>query len=39
MDMQGFPGGGTPRMPLQPLAGEPLAGLRRGMIELGVMAG
>jgi hypothetical protein len=26
-------------MPLQPLAGEPLAGLRRGMIELGVMAG
>jgi 4-hydroxy-tetrahydrodipicolinate synthase len=39
MDMQGFPGGGKPRMPLQPLAGEPLAGLRRGMIELGVMAG
>ncbi|MCX7342126.1 MAG: dihydrodipicolinate synthase family protein [Hyphomicrobiales bacterium] len=39
MDMQGFPGGGRPRAPLQPLEGEPLKGLRRGMIELGVMAG
>jgi len=39
MDMQGFPGGGMPRAPLQPLAGEPLKGLKRGMVELGVMAG
>lgn len=39
MDMQGFPGGGTPRAPLQPLQGEPLKGLKRGMVELGVMAG
>lgn len=38
MDMQGFPGGGKPRAPLQPLKGEPLKGLRRGMVELGVMA-
>jgi dihydrodipicolinate synthase/N-acetylneuraminate lyase len=38
MDMQGFPGGGRPRPPLQPLHGEPLAGLRRGMADLGVMA-
>jgi dihydrodipicolinate synthase/N-acetylneuraminate lyase len=38
MDMQGFPGGGRPRAPLQPLAGEPLQGLKRGMIDLGVMA-
>jgi 4-hydroxy-tetrahydrodipicolinate synthase len=37
MDMQGFPGGGKPRQPLQPLSGEPLAGLRRGLVELGVM--
>jgi 4-hydroxy-tetrahydrodipicolinate synthase len=39
MDMQGFPGGGRPRAPLQPLKGEALKGLRRGMVELGVMAG
>jgi dihydrodipicolinate synthase/N-acetylneuraminate lyase len=39
MDMQGFAGGGRPRAPLQPLRGEPLKGLRRGMIDLGVMAG
>ncbi|MGL4441397.1 MAG: dihydrodipicolinate synthase family protein [Bosea sp. (in: a-proteobacteria)] len=39
MDMQGFPGGGKPRAPLQSLAAEPLQGLRRGMIDLGVMAG
>ncbi len=39
MDMQGFPGGGMPRAPLQPLEGEPLKGLKRGMVELGVMAG
>ncbi len=39
MDMQGFAGGGRPRAPLQPLKGEPLKGLKRGMVELGVMAG
>jgi dihydrodipicolinate synthase/N-acetylneuraminate lyase len=38
MDMQGFPGGGRPRPPLQALAGEALVGLRRGMADLGVMA-
>jgi dihydrodipicolinate synthase/N-acetylneuraminate lyase len=38
MDMQGFAGGGKPRAPLQALKGEPLKGLRRGMIDLGVMA-
>lgn len=38
MDMQGVAGGGKPRAPLQPLEGEPLAGLRRGMVDLGVMA-
>jgi 4-hydroxy-tetrahydrodipicolinate synthase len=31
MDMQGLPGGGRPRAPLQPLAGEPLKGLERGL--------
>ena len=34
MDMLGFPGGGRPRAPLRPLAGEPLAGLRRGLEAL-----
>jgi len=34
MDMLGFPGGGRPRAPLQPLAGAPLEGLRRGLVEL-----
>jgi dihydrodipicolinate synthase/N-acetylneuraminate lyase len=38
MDMQGFAGGGKPRAPLQALTGEPLEGLRRGMVDLGVMA-
>jgi 4-hydroxy-tetrahydrodipicolinate synthase len=38
MDMQGFPGGGKPRAPLMALKGEPLKGLRRGMVDLGVMA-
>jgi dihydrodipicolinate synthase/N-acetylneuraminate lyase len=38
MDMQGFQGGGKPRAPLQALKGEPLKGLRRGMVELGAMA-
>lgn len=37
MDMQGFPGGGKPRPPLQPLTGEPLSGLKRGLVDLGVM--
>lgn len=36
MDHLGFPGGGVPRMPLQPLQGEPLAGLKRGLAALGV---
>jgi 4-hydroxy-tetrahydrodipicolinate synthase len=36
MDHLGFPGGGVPRMPLQPLKGEPLEGLKRGLAELGV---
>lgn len=36
MDMLGFPGGGRPRPPLQPLRGEPLAGLKRGLVELGI---
>jgi dihydrodipicolinate synthase/N-acetylneuraminate lyase len=36
MDMLGLPGGGRPRPPLRPLAGEPLAGLRRGLAELGL---
>lgn len=37
MNMMGFPGGGKPRAPLRPLAGPPLAGLRRGLQELGVL--
>lgn len=36
MDHLGFPGGGRPRPPLQPLAGEPLEGLRRGLAALGI---
>jgi 4-hydroxy-tetrahydrodipicolinate synthase len=36
MDHLGFPGGGVPRMPLQPLRGEPLEGLKRGLAELGI---
>ncbi|KAA9008803.1 dihydrodipicolinate synthase family protein [Histidinibacterium aquaticum] len=31
MDYLGLPGGGAPRAPLQPLKGEPLAGLHRGL--------
>ena len=31
MDYLGLPGGGLPRAPLQPLEGEPLAGLHRGL--------
>jgi 4-hydroxy-tetrahydrodipicolinate synthase len=38
MDMLGFPGGGRPRPPLLTLEGEPLGGLRRGMIELGILS-
>ena len=37
MDMQGLPGGGRPRLPLQPLAGEPLKGLERGLAALGLL--
>jgi 4-hydroxy-tetrahydrodipicolinate synthase len=36
MDHLGFPGGGVPRPPLQPLKGEPLEGLKRGLVELGI---
>jgi 4-hydroxy-tetrahydrodipicolinate synthase len=36
MDHLGFPGGGVPRMPLQPLRGEQLEGLKRGLAELGI---
>jgi len=34
MDMMRLPGGGKPRAPLRPLAGEPLQGLRRGLEEM-----
>ena len=37
MDMMGFAGGGRPRPPLRPLTGEPLAGLRVGLVELGLI--
>jgi len=36
MHMLGLPGGKL-RPPLRPLTGEPLAGLRRGLIELGLL--
>jgi 4-hydroxy-tetrahydrodipicolinate synthase len=36
MDFLGFPGGGTPRPPLQPCIGAPLDGLQRGLRELGI---
>jgi 4-hydroxy-tetrahydrodipicolinate synthase len=36
MDHLGFPGGGVPRPPLQPLKGEPLEGLKRGLAQLGI---
>jgi 4-hydroxy-tetrahydrodipicolinate synthase len=36
MDMLGLPGGGHVRAPLQPLAGEPLEGLERGLAALGL---
>lgn len=34
MDMQGFPGGGATRAPLEPLTGAPLDGLKEGMRAL-----
>lgn len=37
MDMLGWPGGGVPRPPLQPLTGAALEGLREGMRALGVL--
>jgi dihydrodipicolinate synthase/N-acetylneuraminate lyase len=37
MDLLGYAGGGPPRPPLQPLTGEPLEGLRRGLVTLGVL--
>jgi 4-hydroxy-tetrahydrodipicolinate synthase len=38
MDMLGFAGGGVPRPPLRPLAGAALEGLRKGLVELGLLA-
>ena len=38
MDMLGFPGGGRPRPPLRMTKGKQLEGLRRGLIELGLLA-
>jgi 4-hydroxy-tetrahydrodipicolinate synthase len=37
MDFMGFPGGGRPRSPLRPLADEPLAGLKLGLKQLGLI--
>jgi 4-hydroxy-tetrahydrodipicolinate synthase len=37
MDLMGFPAGGRPRPPLRPLTGEPLAGLRTGLEQLGLI--
>lgn len=37
MDMMGLAGGGKPRAPLRALEGEPLAGLKRGLAELGLI--
>jgi 4-hydroxy-tetrahydrodipicolinate synthase len=37
MDMLGLPGGGKPRAPLRALEGEPLAGLERGLKQLGLL--
>jgi 4-hydroxy-tetrahydrodipicolinate synthase len=36
MDMMGLPGGGRPRAPLRALEGEPLKGLKKGLVELGL---
>jgi 4-hydroxy-tetrahydrodipicolinate synthase len=37
MDMLGLPGGGKPRRPLRALGAEPLAGLKRGLADLGLL--
>lgn len=37
MDMLGLPGGGTPRLPLRALTGDPLVGLERGLKTLGLL--
>jgi len=37
MDLLGFPGGGNPRPPLRPLGAEQIEGLRKGLIELGLL--
>ncbi|GGK50839.1 dihydrodipicolinate synthase family protein [Salinarimonas ramus] len=37
MDMLGRPGGGRPRQPLRALEGAPLDGLRRGLVDLGLL--
>jgi 4-hydroxy-tetrahydrodipicolinate synthase len=37
MDLLGFPGGGRPRPPLRPIESKQLEGLRRGLIELGLL--
>lgn len=34
MDLMGLPGGGRPRVPLRPLEGAPLDGLKRGLQQL-----
>jgi 4-hydroxy-tetrahydrodipicolinate synthase len=38
MDMMGFPGGGKPRPPLRSMEPAQLAGLRKGLVELGLLA-
>ena len=37
MDLLGFPGGGKPRPPLRALEPRQVEGLRKGLIELGLM--
>lgn len=37
MDILGYAGGGAPRPPLRSLVGEPLEGLRRGLVTLGLL--
>jgi len=37
MDLLGYAGGGVPRPPLRPLTGPAREGLRRGLIELGLL--
>jgi 4-hydroxy-tetrahydrodipicolinate synthase len=37
MDLLGFPGGGKPRPPLRALEAQQVEGLRKGLVELGLM--